>query len=645
MRKILTLLLLLSIRVAAQTGQVNHGGTGLNASANDSILVGTGPNTYTLVNVPDCQDVNGNHLNYNGSTYTVTCGTSSTSGSGTPFQVTRYDSSGHVIQDSTGNDNPANGPTRWTNGLSVESNAGYRAFANSSLGTAVNLLACADLTATTITQITTCTAGSSKAFGIVDNGAGVSGNARVAMIGFHACIFDNQTTVNDYVAPSATTDGQCTDVGASKPNNVQILGKVTTANSGVATLATVDLFTGDTVAPGASGGGGTVSSSCNGVAYYPSTGTTIVGDCLFITDGSGHVTMYSLGLLDSTYAGFLYQKQGPLPPAAPTNTIEEFAPTSVTTYSIQKAAAAGTTGQCWTVLSTSTDANAHTIDNMGWGSCSGGGGGSGTVTSVGQTVNSGSSSGIFAVTGSPVTTSGTLNINTAGTSGGVPYFSSGTIVSSSGALAAHGVVLGQGAGAAPVTTGTGTLGFVLTSNGPSADPTYQAVPSSGGGGASKIPFDSCGPSQAYNLGNAYWRSITYTTATNISNSQTGIDIGQWEYAVNTDGDVNCKLEIPSNASGTMQVLLDLAAADGTAGHTAAFKVCYAVSSSQDLQGLTYTCTATQNYVSTASAYVNTRLTFNVATATVGEYLLVDIHQNSGGTNVNPVRMTAKVKVF
>jgi len=77
--------------------------------------------------------------------------------------------------------------------------------------------------------------------------------------------------------------------------------------------------------------------------------------------------------------------------------------------------------------------------------------GSASVTSVGQTVNSGSTSGIFTVTGSPVTTSGTLNINLSGTSGGIPYFSSSTVLSSSAALAANQPVVGGGAGTAPAT--------------------------------------------------------------------------------------------------------------------------------------------------------------------------------------------------
>jgi len=88
---------------------------------------------------------------------------------------------------------------------------------------------------------------------------------------------------------------------------------------------------------------------------------------------------------------------------------------------------------------------------MSWAATSG----SGTVTSVGQTFTG----GIVSVSGSPVTSSGTLALTVAGTSGGVPYFSSGTTWATSAALAANALVVGGGAGAAPatVTTGTGVV--------------------------------------------------------------------------------------------------------------------------------------------------------------------------------------------
>lgn len=76
----------------------------------------------------------------------------------------------------------------------------------------------------------------------------------------------------------------------------------------------------------------------------------------------------------------------------------------------------------------------------------------GTVTSVGQTFTG----GLISVAGSPVTSSGTLALTVAGTSGGVPYFSSASTWASSAALAANALVIGGGAGVAPATTTTGT---------------------------------------------------------------------------------------------------------------------------------------------------------------------------------------------
>lgn len=77
---------------------------------------------------------------------------------------------------------------------------------------------------------------------------------------------------------------------------------------------------------------------------------------------------------------------------------------------------------------------------------SGGGGGSGTVTSVSFT------GGLISVADPTTTPAFTV----AGTSGGIPYFSSGSTWASSAALAANALVIGGGAGVAPSTTTTGT---------------------------------------------------------------------------------------------------------------------------------------------------------------------------------------------
>jgi hypothetical protein len=79
----------------------------------------------------------------------------------------------------------------------------------------------------------------------------------------------------------------------------------------------------------------------------------------------------------------------------------------------------------------------------------------GTVTSVAQTFTG----GLISVSGSPVTTSGTLALTVAGTSGGIPYFSSASTWASSSALTANAIMVGGGAGLAPstITTGTGVV--------------------------------------------------------------------------------------------------------------------------------------------------------------------------------------------
>jgi hypothetical protein len=76
----------------------------------------------------------------------------------------------------------------------------------------------------------------------------------------------------------------------------------------------------------------------------------------------------------------------------------------------------------------------------------------GTVTSVAQSFTG----GLISVAGSPITTSGTLALTVAGTSGGIPYFSSASTWASSAVLAASAIVIGGGAGVAPSTTTTGT---------------------------------------------------------------------------------------------------------------------------------------------------------------------------------------------
>ena len=106
------------------------------------------------------------------------------------------------------------------------------------------------------------------------------------------------------------------------------------------------------------------------------------------------------------------------------------------------------------------------------------GGGGGGVTSVGQSFTG----GLISVAGSPITTSGTLALTVAGTSGGIPYFSSASTWASSGALAANSIVVGGGAGLAPSTTTTGSgvltaIGNAVNTTGGLATSAVTSLPS------------------------------------------------------------------------------------------------------------------------------------------------------------------------
>lgn len=96
------------------------------------------------------------------------------------------------------------------------------------------------------------------------------------------------------------------------------------------------------------------------------------------------------------------------------------------------------------------------------------------VTSVAQSFTG----GLISVSGSPITTSGTLALTVAGTSGGIPYFGSSSTWASSAALTQYGIVYGGGAGASPVATSAGTTGQVLIGT-TSAAPSWIAAGTTG----------------------------------------------------------------------------------------------------------------------------------------------------------------------
>lgn len=209
-----------------------------------------------------------------------------------------------------------------------------------------------------------------------------------------------------------------------------------------------------------SGGGGSPPGGSSGMIQYNNAGTLggflVTGD-LSINTATGIATInpgvVSTGkIADGAVSG------AKLAAGAASTNIGNLGGVLTGTLPNPGLLASGVTPASYTCASVTFDASgrATTASN---GSC---GGGSGSVTSVGLSVPG---SSIFGVTGSPVTTSGTLGLSTTGTSGGVPYFNSTSTIASSALLAANGFVLGGGAGASPTAT---QLTGLVKGNGASA---------------------------------------------------------------------------------------------------------------------------------------------------------------------------------
>jgi hypothetical protein len=124
-----------------------------------------------------------------------------------------------------------------------------------STGTVLNQLAAFNLNSPSQAPLAS-TSSPNAVIGLVQGGAGKSGNAVITWRGYGYCIFDNPTTAGDAVVASTSTAGDCHDTGSGAQPGSQLIGyvDVTTTAPGQSNGIRVSLQ------PPPGGGGGNVVS-------------------------------------------------------------------------------------------------------------------------------------------------------------------------------------------------------------------------------------------------------------------------------------------------------------------------------------------------------------------------------------------------
>ena len=388
-------------------------------------------------------------------------------------------------------------------------------------GTVVYINGASGNKATVTKALATSDTTSAQTFGLIFADISNNNNGYAILAGDIAGLDTSAFAAGTQLYLSSSTAGAYTSTKQYAPNHLVYVGVVTRshANQGSIEVRIQNGYEMDELH------NVSAQSPSNGQVLIYNTTTSLwekanltAGTAIGVTNGAGSITIDNTGVT-SAVAGTGISVSG----ATGAVTITNSAPDQ--TVALTGAGTTSVTGTYPNFTITSNDAYV------------------GTVTSVAQTFTGGLISG----SGSPITSSGTLALTVAGTSGGIPYFSSASTWASSAALASNALMVGGGAGFAPstITTGTGVVTALGVNTGSSGAFVVNGgalgTPSSGTvtnlTGTASININGTVGATTANSG-----AFTTLSATGVTTVQAGSVTAP---AITTSGDTNTGIFFPA----------------------------------------------------------------------------------------------------